>query len=401
LQHEPAGTPSWRRVRSTGQAARVHTGQLLVSLPGSRSEIQTNRGVRLTLHGTMPELSPGVPIFESAVVLHSNDALDLDLTLRRGRILLTNTKKDGPARVRVRFENTMNPAAREHWDLILEERGTEVLVDRWGYYGGGETFHANPKHPNRNDPTSQVGLVVLRGRVTVRSDDTTYTMDAPPGAVLLGWNSRSGLGTPRHLDKLPEWAGPRAWAAKELEPIDALRATLATLPAEKACMKALGSEDAAERRLAVHCLAALDMLPQLLGALATKDHADVRQSAIEALRYWVGNSRDNPYRVYDELKKRYSPVEAENLVALLHTFSAEALARPETYTTLIDQLSSTRLPLRELAAWHLYQLVPEARKRIPWSATAAPEALQRTHAAWRELIPPGKLPPQPKAPAGK
>ena len=46
-------------------------------------------------------------------MLHNHDAFDADLTLERGRIILTSTKPDKPAIVRVRFENPTQPAMPE------------------------------------------------------------------------------------------------------------------------------------------------------------------------------------------------------------------------------------------------------------------------------------------------
>jgi hypothetical protein len=60
---------------------------------------------------------------ESAVVLHKPPAgFDLDLTLERGRVYLSNRKKGGPARARVRF-------AEEVWDSTLRAPGAELSLD--------------------------------------------------------------------------------------------------------------------------------------------------------------------------------------------------------------------------------------------------------------------------------
>ena len=53
---------------------------------------------------------------------------------------------------------------------------------------------------------------------------------------------------------------------------------------------------------------------------------------------------------------------------LLH--SPFDLDRPETYDALIAYLRHSRLPVRELARWHLYRLVPAGRK-IVYDAAAS------------------------------
>src|SRR5262245_3560979 len=105
----------------------VHSRDLLLALPGVRAEVQPGAGdVRLTLWGNLPELSD-FPALESAVVLHDSRAFDLDFTLDRGRVVLANRKKKGPATVWVRLPTTA-------WSLTLSEPGDEValeLVGRW------------------------------------------------------------------------------------------------------------------------------------------------------------------------------------------------------------------------------------------------------------------------------
>src|SRR5262249_23199293 len=92
----------------------------------------------------------------------------------------------------------------------------------------------------------------------------------------------------------------------------------------------------------------------------------------------------------------YSQVEASNIVSLLHAFSSAALARPETYDVLITQLTTPKLPLpiRELAAWHLRLLVPEAQKDLQAAPTAPPEVLAEIQRRLRILLPAGKVPPR-------
>src|SRR5262245_41587767 len=103
----------------------VYSRDLLLSLPGARGVLETRDGsVRLTLWGNTPEMST-FPVLDSAVVLNDSRAYDLDFTLNRGRVVLTNIKKKGAARVWVRL-----PA--EGWDLTLAEPGDEVALELTG-----------------------------------------------------------------------------------------------------------------------------------------------------------------------------------------------------------------------------------------------------------------------------
>src|SRR5207245_7795713 len=99
LQRSP-DRESWQRLKPQ---TRVSSNDYLVSLPGYRSELRLDSGVHLALWGNLPEFSRFPPVLESGVVLHGNRDVDLDFTLDRGRVVLSNHKGEGPARVRLRF----------------------------------------------------------------------------------------------------------------------------------------------------------------------------------------------------------------------------------------------------------------------------------------------------------
>ncbi len=147
-------------------------------------------------------------------------------------------------------------------------------------------------------------------------------------------------------------------------------------------------------------LAAIDDLPSVLEALDQSKHDDVRQAAIEALRNWVAQSRDNDYKLFKLLKEKYNYKQAEIIMEMMHQFSEAERRRPERYELLIDYLVNPNLVIRELGAWHLYQLVPAGRG-IPYSAVADAAARERSEAQWRALIPAGQLPPSQAPPAKK
>ena len=70
-----------------------------MSLPGCRSTVTLQGQIRLLLWGNLSELIPAsiLPLAESMVELHQNAGLDADLTLKRGRIVLTNLREDRAA----------------------------------------------------------------------------------------------------------------------------------------------------------------------------------------------------------------------------------------------------------------------------------------------------------------
>ena len=61
----------------------------------------------------------------------------------------------------------------------------------------------------------------------------------------------------------------------------------------------------------------------------------------------------------------------------------------------MESLNNPHLAVRTLAHWHLVRLVP-AGKEIPYDAAAPAEDRRAAFQRWRDLIPPGQLPPEPK-----
>ena len=76
-------------------------------------------------------------------------------------------------------------------------------------------------------------------------------------------------------------------------------------------------------------------------------------------------------------------------------FSAEDIARPETYEVLIDYLVHDKPAVRNLAAWHLVRLVPQG-KEIAYKPDGTREDAEKACDAWKKLIPSGQLPPPAK-----
>jgi hypothetical protein len=407
LQYDPDKS-QWQRLDL--KKADVFTGRPLVSLPGYKSMVALKNDLRLTLWGNVPELWPSPPVLESLVELHHHDQLDADLTLRRGRIVLSNSRTDRPARVRIRFENPTNPSLKEIWDLTLQDKDTEVALERWGLFPPGEPFFKDPKNKKRIGPRADLALIVLRGHLTLKTDDLTAPLEAPPKRALMLWNSFSGARDPSAFPKLPEWTNSPLPLPQGLEEVMAraraefrrARDSLTTTLSSKLDNIKIGlanaqkSTDPSERTLVVRCFAAIDDLDSLLDALSEEKHHEVRQTAIGSLRYWIGCQRDNDYRLYDTLKSRYKAAEAENIMVLLHGFSAPELGKRETYETLIDYLTNPNLAIRELSFLYLFELVPAGRK-IAYTPVADSRERERGQREWLKLLESGQIPPRPQS----
>jgi hypothetical protein len=349
-----------------GPKEKVHSRDLLLALPGVRAAVDTTDGsIRLGLWGSLPEWSP-FPVLESAVILHDSRAYDLDFTLDRGRVVLTNRKKKGEARVWVRLPETA-------WDLTL------LLT---------------------------VVLHVLKGNATLKTGRREHSLSAPPGPALFVWDNVSGpAAAPEVRKRNPDWANPEVQKKRPaalLKEIARLSDFAGSESVEAALAKRLRSADKgsdaasdARRRLAVYSMAAIDDLQGLTDALVDTHSAVTRQAAIEALRHWMGRGPGQDQALYRFLvqQQKYPEAQAETIMQLLHSpFEPD---RPETYDTLIAYLQHSRLAVRELARWHLYRLAPAGRK-IVYDAAASAAERQKGYAAWKKLIPDGKLPPPAK-----
>src|SRR5262249_54562846 len=153
LMQSQSGSGMWQRLAP--ESSRVSSTDTLVSLPGYRSRIALDSGVQLVLWGNLPQ-QLDIPLFESAVVLHApqapegGGAPDLDFTLLRGRVWLSNHKTDKPAYVRARFR-------KEVWDLTLDP-GTELALDLVGRESGWKAERVE------EGPIASALLIVRHGR---------------------------------------------------------------------------------------------------------------------------------------------------------------------------------------------------------------------------------------------
>jgi hypothetical protein len=388
LRREESGT-AWHVVK---QNEALPSGDLILGLPGAMLDSK-NGGVRAALLTDLGGQSP-YPVIECAVRLHGAADVDLDVTLDRGRLDLINRKETGAAYARVHV-------GKETWHLSLEEPGTRIALELYGRWPRGAAF--TPKPGPKDVPTSDLVFLVVRGRVILKHSGCEVTMKAPPGPAILEWDNVSGQDeAPHRLEKLPAWAqvetddSPVARAKKAA--LERFHEAILSKSLDAALDQFLNSENPSDRRLAVLALGALDELPRLGKALREAKHPDVWENGVLALRHWIGRQPGQDQLLYQRLLKsgNYTPVQAETVVQLLHSYGDDELARPETYQTLIDYLDHDVIGIRGLAYWHLSRLAP-AGKEFGYNPLASKEEREAAVQKWRKLIPRGKVPPRQKA----
>jgi hypothetical protein len=403
----------WKRV---ADGADVFAGDRLMSLPGSSSAVRLGDGVRLELHGHVREFTVPQPGFEvpdllqeSAVTLNRPEApFDADLTLDRGRVYLTNRKKEGAARVRLRF-------AQEVWDLTLAEPDAEVGVDLMKVYVSDLNWK------DGEEPFQMFYLNVLKGKagLVIDAGRAFPNLQGPLGPCLVIWDNRGkGVEGPIKVEKpLPVWDkrpaadGPpdfRDRVARMREALVRLNTRLdGNGSVEAALAGGLPSDKPADRLLSIYSLGAVGAAGRLLDVLADedKDHAADRDAAVFTLRRWLARDADNGKRLFDHktksgllTDKKYRPSEAEDVLDLLHDLPDAAVKQPETYARVGAHLNHDQMAIRQLAWWQLQRLAPGV-KSPAYDPAGEPKQRQAAADWWVRQAEAGKLPPPP--PGGK
>jgi hypothetical protein len=384
-----------REFRSLPDKADLYPGDLLVGLPGAGLETPT--GVTLKALADYDGRSP-LPILEAAFTLHANPEVDLDFTLDRGRVDVTNTKASGPATVLVRFWN-------QQWRVTLDSPGTRVGLELCGRWPAGVRFRpAEGKEVSPPSPNASLVLLVLKGSALVKVGGVSVGMGAPPGPALLEWDSLTGpRPQPQKLDKLPDWAEPEANLSergqKVAAAVEKFRQARAA-NADAALDAFLRSADPVEQRVGLVTCGATDDLDRLGKSLAGAKTLEEWDFGITVLRHWLGRGPGQDQKLYEALQAgpRYTPAHARTVLQLLLGFDPEELKQPETFEVLIEYLRHDKPGIRNLAAWHLVRLVPQG-KAIGYKPDGSAADHEKTYQEWKKLVPTGKLPPA--APANK
>lgn len=371
--------------------APLRAGDLLVALPGATAR-SANGNVTLRSSADYDGRSP-LPILETAFTLNApNKDADLDVTLDRGRLDLTNTRPAGAAVALVRFWD-------QTWTVTLDAPGTRVAFELSARWPAGSRFKvAEPGAAAKAGPVAHLLCLVLKGDATVNVGGTTVGLAAPPGPALIEWDSVAGVqARPQRLEKLPAWADPDAGLSpagqKTAAAVEKFRAARAT-DAAAAFRSFLDSADPVEQRVALVTAGATDELDLLGKELAEAKTQEEWDFGITVVRHWLGRCPGQDQKLYARFTgpgRAYTPAQARIVMQLLMGFSADDLRQPETYEVLIDYLTDDVPAVRHLAAWHLVRAVPGGRAIgfKPGGTKAECEAAARE---WRRRVPPGRLP---------
>lgn len=368
----------WEVVPARG---KLRAGDLLFGLPDASLDTGKD-AVRLTFRADLDRNSP-YPILESAVLLHDSSAFDLDFTLDRGRVDLLNIKKEGSARVRIRFHD-------QKWEATLAEPGARLALELYGRWPKGTHFTLEPG-PN-DVPAAELLLLVLQGHVEVKHGSAQHAMSAPPGPALLHWNNSGQTEeTPEKLDQLPVWANKEESTSERAKTVRKLLEEFRTQVLKTSLPKAVEafsiSEDAMHRALAVIVMGATDDGDGMYKVLTETKYPDTWDRAVVVMRNVLGRKPGMDQRLYQRLVeiRKIPPAQARTILELLHSFGDEDLAQPELFRMLVKYLDHDSFAIRGLAHWHLVRLVPAGRK-FPFNPLAPKAERDKTRDQWKKLI---------------
>jgi hypothetical protein len=395
LLSREAGKP-WKLV---GPGDSIYTRDMLLVLPGARGSFVTNnKAATVELWGNLPQVSD-FPVLESAVILHENADFDLDFTLDRGRVLITNSAAKGEVKVKVRARDQV-------WIVTLNAPGDAAVFELFARMMPGTTFTKPPydKDNPQAQPRTEVGFFVTKGSVTFVQGVRTVLLTAPPGPARVEWDSdRNNLVTPMRMTAIPPWIVSKS--PYDGSPyIHAALDRVAKQTKEKNVDSALASllDDSANesdprraallRSLAIYGFGAVDDIAKLTEALENEKSPEIRETAIEALRQWIGRAPGRDLEFHNQLVKGrgFEPKQAEAAIALLNGFTDRRLLEPETYELLIGYVKNSHLGIRQLAYWHLNRLVKDNKIKYDPAGPAAER--ERAFKEWKKLVPDGKLP---------
>ncbi|HTU20739.1 MAG TPA: hypothetical protein VMG10_21945 [Gemmataceae bacterium] len=368
----------WKIVPAEGA---MRAGDLLFGLPGAIVHTGKN-AVRLTFQADLDRNSP-YPILESAVILHDSADFDLDLTLDRGRVDVLNIKKEGAARVRIRFH-------KQTWEATLKEPGARLALELYGRWPKGTHFTLNPGPDDV--PAAELVLLVLHGHADVKHGFSQHAMSAPPGLALLHWdNSAQADEFPEKLDKLPVWANKEEstseLATTKRKLLEEFRAQILKTSLPQAVEAFSTSEDAKHRALAVIVMGATDDGDGMYKILTETKYPDTWDRAVVVVRNLLGRKPGMDQLLYKRLVeiRKIPPAQARTILELLHSFGDDDLAQPEPFRMLVKYLDHDSFAIRGLAGWHLVRLVPDGQK-FAYNPLAPNKERDKAVAQWNKLI---------------
>jgi hypothetical protein len=368
---------AWAAVKAD---AELRPGSFLIAMPEAEL-LSGNKAVKVLMFADLLKRLPE-PVFESAIQIEDKKGNDFACRVDRGLAIFSNAKDKGDATVRVRFQD-------QTWTITLKGAKSAAAVGLFSRHPAGLR-----NRPKDMAPTVHFYVVAVEGKVQLHAGEQEVALQAPPGPAMFQWDSIAGNAPgPQDLESL---RGHKPQTPEEVLHVRDVYNRLAKFnakPVADALKDFASSADPRDQMVAGVVSSALDNLPGLLAALNVKD-PQYRDRLIVVLRHWAGRDAKHLDALRQHLTKSagFAAREADLVLFMLYGANETELALPELYDHLIILLLHKQPLIREMAAWHLYRLVPEG-KDIVYDSQGTQQDREAAAKKWRDLIPAGDLPP--------
>jgi len=385
----------------------------LLGLPLQQCSVRLGSGVSLLLCG---DIEPKLGVYESRVKVHEPAAdYDADLTIGRGRVVLTRTKKGAAASpeetrkraaaalmqdsplglalyagaqlygpkmvVRVRCRGSI-------FDVTLPEPGSSVALQL--------SIIEPPVNAPQEPTLPGVLFLITHGNATVEE------WKSVPHPVGPGQLESKILDDNGNLEAIwPEledlWAGkPEKLEEEVTTALTRIRAELAgSMASPSKALEGLCKDPPTERvaGIAVLSLAALDGLAGMVRSLEDEKRPALRHAALLSLRHWLSAEPRRLEQLAALLQSDYDCKDAgvEILNGLIRGYPSARV--PASLGQLVNYLSHSRLAGRQLAASLLYGRFADSfyerfpdEKKVQFDPAAEPAKREATVKKWAELV---------------
>ena len=363
----------WERL--DGKAPEVRASDPVMALPGYKADIKLKSQVVVQLWGNVPEqVAMKAMAMQSLVRFHPpTPGFDADLSLDAGRIYLTTLRKDGGAKIRVRF-------AGETWDVSLPDDRTEVMIQSHTAFVPGTPYAREGGEKAR----TEARLVVVRGTAAFNAPARFKKFDKLTTWTEIAWDSTSGtLREPKAIEpndpltvRIPLIAGEQGQAAQKALSDAALKLT------DRSGVRVLlearinleeSRENALASTFAIYGYAAIadgpdtrTLIANLYDQLKERGRIYARKAAVVGVSGWLPRDPGNTALFHDVVtnQKGVPEDEADLIAQLLRGYSSREKGDPTAVDRLIEFLDHPNLIVREVALGNLIAFFdPEAGRK--------------------------------------
>jgi hypothetical protein len=361
----------WERLDM--KSPELRTSDPVMALPGYKADIKLNSQVLVHLWGNVPEqVAMKSMVMQSIVRFHPPAAgFDADLTLDAGRIYLTTLKKEGGARLRLRFSG-------ETWDVSLADDRSEVMVQVHRAFIPGTPY----AREGGEKPRTEAQLVVVRGSAGLNAP-ARFKNEKLATWSRVEWDSTSGsLRAPKAIEpndplsiRVPLIAGELGQASQKALSDAALKLT------DRAGVRVLlearinleDARDALASTFAIYGYAAIadgpdtrTLIANLYDQLKERGRIYARKAAVVGISAWLARDPVNTALFHEVVttQKGVPEDEADLIAQLLRGYSSREKGDPAAVDRLVEFLDHPNLIVREAALGNLIAFFdPDAARK--------------------------------------